>query len=88
MVTASYRPRLLAPTSAEFTLNMNWYTSDFLTSVDVFIWRLSWNLQCDTLLQFYEKWHITPMLKFACALNENTMSETKQNEIVRGDRMS
>jgi hypothetical protein len=26
VVTVSYRPRLLAPASAEFTLNMNWYS--------------------------------------------------------------
>jgi hypothetical protein len=49
----------------------------FLTYVDVLIWRLSLNLQCDTLLPFYERRHITPRLKLSCALNENTMSETK-----------
>jgi hypothetical protein len=61
LVTARYRPRLA---SADFTLNMNWQ----ITSVDVFILRLSWNLQFDTLLPFHEKRHITPRLKIACAL--------------------
>jgi hypothetical protein len=32
----------------------------------------------------HEKRHITARLKIGCALNKNTMSETKCNEILRG----
>jgi hypothetical protein len=32
----------------------NGETLNLETSADVFIWRLSWNLQCDTLVPYYE----------------------------------
>jgi hypothetical protein len=47
------------------------------TSADVFKRRLSWNLQCDTVVPFHEK--------NACALIERTMGGTKQNAILKGD---
>jgi hypothetical protein len=37
-----------------------------------FIWRLSWNLQCDTQVPFQEKWHMVHQVKKClCPKREN-----------------
>jgi hypothetical protein len=37
-----------------------WTIWNFQTSADVFIWRISWNLQCDTYVPFHEKRRMVP----------------------------
>jgi hypothetical protein len=43
------------------------------------------DIQCDTVVPFYEKRRMVPKYKNAFALNKKTMGGTKSNEILKGD---
>jgi hypothetical protein len=61
MEIESYRPRHIAQANANFNIyHGNGESLSKETSTDVFIRRLSWKLQCDTIVPFHEKRRMVP----------------------------